>query len=183
MSTSPVKITKYRPPTIQPDSEYTRELDRTLDKFFAELEELLKTYLTSDALNPVVATLTVDTLNGLVMATAGLFDQVSLESPLSLSSGVLKILNQNAVTVITGNYTILSTDRVIVCNSSGDLTVTLPHPISSSGRHHIIKNIGTGVVTIDGNGTDTIDGELTQALNQWDAVELMAYASGKWAIV
>jgi hypothetical protein len=44
-------------------------------------------------------------------------------------------------------YTITATDSIIDC-TSGTFTVTLPTAASITGRQYIIKNSGTGVITV-----------------------------------
>ncbi len=79
------------------------------------------------------------------------------------------------------SYTATVSDDTILCN--GTLTVTLPLAATSDGVRLQIKNIGTGVVTIDGNGSDTIDGNLTITLSvQYEAVELMCIGSAWWIV-
>lgn len=77
--------------------------------------------------------------------------------------------NSLAVTSKTANYTILSTDDVILCDGSGGaFTVTLPAAASNTGkRFYIVKtdaDIGEPI-TVDGNASETINGALTTTLN------------------
>jgi len=68
------------------------------------------------------------------------------------------------VVTVTTTYTVLSTDDIVLCNATGGVfTVTLPLATSSSGLVYNIKKIdtSTNAITIDGNGTETIDGNLT----------------------
>jgi len=64
---------------------------------------------------------------------------------------------------VSATYTILSTDKVIDCTAN-TFTVTLPSSIGLRGQQFTIKNSGLGVITLDGNGTETIDGALTLTL-------------------
>lgn len=86
------------------------------------------------------------------------------------------------VTVVTGTYTALTSDDVIVGNSTTAFTITLP-AASGGGRRYHVKNINTGTVTVDGDSSDTIDGDASQALAQWDAIILEDYAANKWVIL
>ena len=86
-----------------------------------------------------------------------------------------------ATTVITGTYTILTTDSNIICNSASPFTVTLP--TTSVGQEFTISNINAGIITIEGDGSDTIDDELNQTINQWESVGLVCYASNKWKVI
>ena len=86
-----------------------------------------------------------------------------------------------SVTVVTDTYQILVTDYTIVCNKATAFTVTLPTAVV--GQIFTIKNINTGLVTLEGSGSDTIDGELNQTINQWDAVKVQCYAANSWIII
>lgn len=67
--------------------------------------------------------------------------------------------------------------------SGGNITLTLPSATSAERRwYYIIKTDATAnTVTIDGNGTDTINGALTYVLsNQHDAVMIHSEGLGIW---
>lgn len=89
-------------------------------------------------------------------------------------------LVNNFVTVITSSYTATADDKIIVCNSSSALTVYLPS--ATTKQAYFIKNIGTGAVTVDGAGSETIDGSTTQILYQWEGMHVLAYTTGAWII-
>lgn len=61
------------------------------------------------------------------------------------------------------NYSLLNTDSFIFATSSP--TVTLPTATTCPGRTYVIKNAGTGTVTINTTSSQTIDGDLTYILN------------------
>ena len=69
-----------------------------------------------------------------------------------------------AVVSKTTTYTALTTDDTIIA-SSGTFTITLYAASGNSGRTLNIKNAGTGVITIDANASETIDGALTQTIS------------------
>jgi hypothetical protein len=86
------------------------------------------------------------------------------------------------LTVISApsNYTMPETVQVVL--ASNTITVTLP-PASTIKKQITIKNIGTGIVTIDGYASETIDGSLTYDLtHQWDSISLVSNGTG-WFIV
>ncbi len=62
--------------------------------------------------------------------------------------------------------------------------INLPSAVGISGRDYFIKNIGVGVtVTIDANGTETIDGALTQVIaTQWTSITIVSH-NNNWYIV
>jgi hypothetical protein len=69
-----------------------------------------------------------------------------------------------------------------ICNSASPFTVTLPAATGSTKRL-TIKNIGAGLITVDGASSETIDGQLTQQLAQYDCMTIIDYVSGAWAII
>ena len=76
----------------------------------------------------------------------------------------------------TTNYTVLTTDVVILANPTGtNMTVSLPTAVGNTGKVYYIKNISTTTnrnVTVDANGSQTIDG------NQNITVTIMGSGSG-----
>jgi hypothetical protein len=86
------------------------------------------------------------------------------------------------IRIITADYTAVFLDDAILGNSASAITVTLPVSVAAGKIYHI-SNINTGTVTVDANGTDTIDDELTQPLSQWDDMRIVDYDTGKWKIL
>jgi hypothetical protein len=86
----------------------------------------------------------------------------------------------------TAAYTATSAEDVILCSASGGAwTLTLPAAALHSGRHYAIKKTdsSTNAITIDGNGSETIDGALTVALSmQYEALTLVSDGSN-WSII
>jgi hypothetical protein len=80
------------------------------------------------------------------------------------------------------NYTITNADG-IVNYTSGTFTLTLPTAFGVTGRMYVIKNSGSGVITVDGAGTETIDGGLTAVLRrQYESITI--YSDGEnWGIM
>ena len=78
------------------------------------------------------------------------------------------------------NTTMSAYSKVALCSN----TITITLPLASAVVTAIyVKNIGTGVITVDGNGSQTIDGALTYALtNQWDSITLVSNGTG-WFIL
>lgn len=83
----------------------------------------------------------------------------------------------------TSSYTATDTDHTIVCD--GTFTVSLPAASGKAGRIYIIKNIGTGTVTVDGNASEPIDGATTYTLNsQYQVVRIQCNAAGTgWYVI
>jgi hypothetical protein len=74
-----------------------------------------------------------------------------------------------AVRTITANDTATTADGFIkVDTTAGNVTLTLPTAASMKGRVLIVKKISTpdvNLVTLDGNGAETIDGATTYVFN------------------
>ena len=72
---------------------------------------------------------------------------------------------------------------MITCGA-GNETFTISLPAVSDGEVLIIKNVGTGVITVDADavGSTTIDGSTTATLNQYDAIQIACDASEYWII-
>lgn len=81
----------------------------------------------------------------------------------------------------TANYTVKATDHFINCTSN-TFTVTLPTAVGIVGKPYIIKNSGTGAITVDGDGTETIDDATTATLNnQYESITVTSNGAN-WRI-
>lgn len=71
----------------------------------------------------------------------------------------------------TSNYTIVLTDRVVVCDSTSAFVITLPSAITAgSGAVFTVKNVNTGLITM-GSTAGTLDGGSASLITiaQWEA--------------
>lgn len=74
----------------------------------------------------------------------------------------------------TTTYGITTTDHVINC-TTGTFTVTLPTAVGVSGQEYIIKNTGTGVITVATTSSQTIDGVTTATINvQYESLSVIS---------
>jgi hypothetical protein len=87
----------------------------------------------------------------------------------------------HTVTIKTDDYTITSSDETVICNSISAFAITLP-VATGSAKSYSVKNINTGIITVS-NGTDTIDGESSIALDQYTNLQIVDYATNKWVIL
>jgi hypothetical protein len=93
-----------------------------------------------------------------------------------------------AARTVTASGTLLTTDRIVHVNSAGATTQTLPAAASMTGRYLTIRNVNSGVVTIDANGAELIrdpvmGDQLTLGLYVlMDTVTLWCGGSG-WSVV
>jgi hypothetical protein len=84
--------------------------------------------------------------------------------------------------IVIDSYTEFLEDGMIICNKATAMTVTL---LAATGGKRVLQiaSINDGVVTITPDGADTINGEITQSLNNGDCMDIKDYASGKWVII
>lgn len=72
----------------------------------------------------------------------------------------------------TGAYSIVASDGLILCNAAaGGFTVTLPTAVGRMGKIFIVMKVDSSgnTVTVDGDGSETINGSATQSLSvQWN---------------
>lgn len=85
------------------------------------------------------------------------------------TSGVHKY----AVVSKTANYTATAADNKILC--AGTFTITLPTAVGIQGKDYQIINTAQGVITVDGDGTETINNSLTATLDSiWAFITVMS---------
>jgi hypothetical protein len=84
----------------------------------------------------------------------------------------------NGVLVKTGSYAVAAGDagKLIQMNSAAATTLTLLNPAPASTWQIVVKNIGTGILTISRNGL-TIDGKSTD-MNLWQGDAVVIYSDG-----
>jgi uncharacterized protein (TIGR02145 family) len=88
------------------------------------------------------------------------------------------------VSTITSATTLDDTYHVVLCNN-GPYTVTLPAAATNAGRIYKIKNIDaqSDAITIDGNGSETIDGALTYNLQPYKHSVTIISDGNNWHII
>lgn len=83
-------------------------------------------------------------------------------------------------------YTATATDHTILGDATGGaITVNLPTAVGIDGRTYTIKKVDASgnAVTVDGDGSETIDGAATNALStQWDSVTVQSDGAN-WVII
>lgn len=81
----------------------------------------------------------------------------------------------NTVTAVSGNYSILSSDSVLLVTcSSADITLTLPTLVS--GKMFYVKKLDSTIykVIVSKNASETIDGRSTvEIYNQYDSIQVV----------
>lgn len=85
-----------------------------------------------------------------------------------------------AYRAVSSTATVALTDYLLEC-TSGTFTVNLPTAVGIGGQEFEIKNSGTGTITVDPSGAQTIDGSATKLLVQYDAMKIMSNGAN-WII-
>lgn len=93
-----------------------------------------------------------------------------------------QILNQNLFnhTKKNTNYTTLITDHIIECGAA--ITVNLITAVGNYKKRYNIVNVSGGNVTVDANGSETINGSLTQVLASGDSLTIFSNGTN-WIIL
>lgn len=94
---------------------------------------------------------------------------------------LVEATNLQGNVVKTDTYTATATDYLIVCFKGSAMDIELP-TATGSNKVYKIKNIGAGVVTVNGFAAEVIDSANTKTLNQWYSLEIIDYIAGKWVI-
>lgn len=121
--------------------------------------------------NVGTGTITVDgnaseTINGYTTLVLGVNESIFIACDGSNWAGTFSTNQHNSVEAITGAETVAIGDRGRVYNvTSGTFSVTLlAAATAGEGFVFTVVNQGTGVVTLDGNSAETINGQTTLAL-------------------
>lgn len=92
-----------------------------------------------------------------------------------------------AIRTATVTTTLDIDDFTLLMNNAAGATVNLPTAVGITGRIYTIKKIsatgGGRQVTVDGNGTETIDGSLTVVLNTSDEFIVVQSDGSNWRII
>lgn len=106
------------------------------------------------------------------------------------SGGIVQWLAIPSTTSVAYRSTAIATalnaasDYLLETTGAGSFTVTLPAAATAgAGRIFIVKHSGTGVITIDGNGAETIDGALTLTISTQYASYTLVCTGTSWLLV
>lgn len=93
---------------------------------------------------------------------------------------------ERAIFIKTADYAMRASDEVILIDASGaSVTITLPPAKSVRGLTIYIKKIdsSTNTMTIDGDGSETIDDQSTQVISiQYTSLTLMSDGTEFWIL-
>ena len=105
-------------------------------------------------------------------------------SPQKLRDFLVSAYGSGYVTAVTGTpYSVGADDDVLLINVASASTVNLPAAASNQHRLLYIKNLTINTVTVDGNASETIDGQLTQVIKDQYTCMLMACDGSNWYIL
>tara|TARA_R100000808_G_C2096379_1_gene114954 strand:+ start:569 stop:883 length:315 start_codon:yes stop_codon:yes gene_type:complete len=90
---------------------------------------------------------------------------------------------RGSITTKTDTATLtVAEEGLILANKATAFTINLPAVSGNSGLFYHIKSIGAGAVTIDANSSETIDGQTTQVLTQWNNMYVVTNGT-TWSIL
>ncbi|MFC2114455.1 beta strand repeat-containing protein [Bacteroidota bacterium] len=99
-------------------------------------------------------------------------------STLSVNGSMGLRVDTTSVTI-----TLTATHNVVIVNSSSNVLVNLPTASTCKGRVYTVKSINSGIVQIDPNGSEKIDGANARFLTiPWDFVRFVS-DGGNWLII
>lgn len=83
---------------------------------------------------------------------------------------------------ITALRTLDTTDYIVEC-TSGTFNVTLPTAVGITGKTYVVKNTGSGVITVATTSSQTIDGSTTVSLSvQYTSITVSSNGSN-WIVL
>lgn len=83
---------------------------------------------------------------------------------------------------ITSTYTASASDYTIDA-TSGTFTLSLPTAVGITGQIYVIKNSGSGTITVDPSGSETIDGQTTWTISvQYNSFTIQSNGSN-WIVI
>lgn len=103
--------------------------------------------------------------------------EIYTEDPVSESTTVVG----NDIITKTATYTTVAGDEGKVIECTGTFTLTLlPAATAAAGFTQVVTNVGTGIITVDGNASETINGKTTVVLGVNESL-FIACDGSNWA--
>jgi hypothetical protein len=118
----------------------------------------------------------------LPIATDYSLGTIIVGSGLSVDSTGVVSVSIPRVMITYDDYTIQPEDDIVICDSTGAVTIKLL-PATGSGVKKTIKNINTGDISLDGDGGLIDDGDIVTPISEWQVVTVFDYALNRWIII
>lgn len=182
-----VSTTSYRGASIQLGGGYTGNVTNvnanpsfsaTASNAFVNAIAAQPNFVPTSGSAPFTSILSAPTVNqtgGASGITRGLYVNPTLTSASDFRG--IEVTNGSIVLPYTGQsatYAIKTSDYLINC-TSGTFTATLPTAVGCTGKNYIIKNSGTGAITVATTSSQTIDGSTTYSLgSQYKYVQVVS---------
>ena len=120
--------------------------------------------------------------DGVIIADSADLDADSLGKEKKISISDLKVIGGSSLSS-SSSYTILDDDGYDVVYFTQAATATLPTVSANTEREILIMNLSTGTVTLDGEGSETINGSATHALSsQYDRAKVRSNGA-EWFLI
>ena len=143
--------------------------------------EVVTNAAVNSAAATTVGTVTSGTWQGTAINATYIDSAIArLASPTFTGTVTTPGVKRNVVTK-SALYTLTASDHIVIA-TSGTWTATLPTAASIAGTEYIIKNSGSGIITVDPAGTETIDGSTTIDLAKYDSLTVVSDGTN-WVIV
>jgi hypothetical protein len=97
-----------------------------------------------------------------------------------LGGGDLTINGRKIITDISATTTLSATQHIVNCTAN-TFTINLPSAAGIKGQEYVIVNSGGGIVTVDPDGAETINGATTGTLKAGDSVTIISTGTN-WII-
>ncbi len=98
-------------------------------------------------------------------------------------TGSLSVSGSLALRFVTASATYTASIADSTIDLTGNVTASLYTVVGNRGRQLYIKNGGTGIVTVDANTTETIDGRLTRRLGAAESLLLQSDGVSDWTLL
>jgi len=147
--------------------------------------------ISSGQISASLASFSIDDLSDVDTSTtpptsgqALVWDGSSKWTPLTISAGSRSpYTNVSSFPyTITAPSSSVIKSKFYVSQGASAVTINLPAIASCDGLEIVIKSLGTGTITIDANGSETIDGALTFALTLQNSSVSMTCTSAGWRV-
>lgn len=103
-------------------------------------------------------------------------DDAGVVSPVSLGGGTPTLRN------VSSTDTFSTASETINC-TSGTFTVNLPTAVGIQGTVYTLVNSGTGTITLDPNGSETINGSTTIKIKKQYVSRTVQSDGSNWIII